>query len=71
MVNAHWLIAGLWSKIKGWLDPFVQQKISICGSKESIKKCLIQHVDESVLEVKYGGTRPNITQDFFPPKFIN
>lgn len=71
MVNAPWVIAGLWASVKGWLDPFVQQKISICSKKEDMRNAILKYVDENVLEEKYGGKRPNITGDTFPPQFID
>ena len=34
MVNTHWLLQGVWGTVKGWLDPFVQQKITICKNAD-------------------------------------
>ena len=65
-VNNHWLLQGVWKMVFGWLDEFVQQKIKFCNGDE-IKQSLLKYVDEDVLEEKYGGKRPNITENFFPP----
>jgi hypothetical protein len=66
-VNSPLLLKAAWSIIYGWLDEFVQQKIQICGTK-SVKKILTEFIDESELEVQYGGTKPTITNRFFPPQ---
>ena len=68
VLNTHWVLQGLWNMVWGWLDPFVQQKITVCKAAD-MKSTLTQYVDESVLEEKYGGTRPNITSNYFPPKY--
>jgi hypothetical protein len=67
IVNSHWLVSGLWSTVKGWLDPFVQQKILMPSSAQT-KETILQYVDPGCLEVQYGGTLPTITENFFPPR---
>jgi hypothetical protein len=32
-----------------------------------MRNAILKYVDENVLEEKYGGKRPNITGDTFPP----
>ena len=68
MLNTHWLVQGLWATIKGWLDPFVQQKIIMC-SEEDMKSTMSQYIDLKDVEEQYGGSKPRITANFYPPKY--
>ena len=66
-INTHWLLQGLWKMLFTWLDEFVQQKITFVNDGET-KDVLVKYMDEDIIEQKYGGKRPDITDDFFPPK---
>lgn len=65
-VNSPLLLKAGWAMVYSWLDEFVQQKLIICGSK-SLKKNLLEYIDENELEKKFGGNKPDITNRFFPP----
>lgn len=44
-VNSHWLLRGVWNAAWSWLDPFVQQKIIICGYYDCTSN-LLDYLDE-------------------------
>lgn len=54
VINAPWGFSGVWSIIKGWLDPVTVQKIHILGS--GYKKELLAQVPAENLPVEFGGT---------------
>jgi hypothetical protein len=39
----------------------------ICGYN-NVTKILTEYIDENTLEEKFGGKKPNISSQFFPPK---
>jgi len=41
----------------------------IFGKIHEYQPVLLEFFDEDVLEEKIGGTKPNITENFFPPRF--
>jgi hypothetical protein len=49
-----------------WVDEYIKTKIKICGYSD-YSKALLEYISEDVLEEKYGGKRPAITGNFFPP----
>lgn len=53
-VNSPLILKAGWALVYSWLDEFVQQKLIICGTK-SLTKNLLEYIDESELEKKYGG----------------
>lgn len=69
-INSPLLLKAAWAIVYSWLDEFVQQKLIICGSK-SLAKNLLEYIDDSQLEMKFGGKLPNITNRFFPPLPLN
>mmetsp|Transcript_39651 Transcript_39651/g.60727 ORF Transcript_39651/g.60727 Transcript_39651/m.60727 type:complete len:108 (-) Transcript_39651:12-335(-) len=69
IVRSHWLLRGLWNIVWGWLDEFVQQKIIILGYKD-IEKTLTDYIQVEDLEEKFGGKKPNIVANYFPPQLV-
>ena len=49
------------------LDEITQQKISAHNDK-TYKAELLKLISPDNLEVKYGGQKPNINSNFFPPE---
>ena len=54
LVNAPWGFSGVWSIIKGWLDPVTVAKIHILGS--GYRKELLEQVPAENLPKLFGGT---------------
>lgn len=54
IINAPWGFSGVWSMIKGWLDPVTVQKIHILGS--GYQKELLSQVPAENLPKQFGGT---------------
>lgn len=65
IINANWLVRGLWTIAKTVVDEFTLTKMNL--HSDDYVPNLLQYVDPSNLEVKYGGTIPNKESDFFPP----
>jgi hypothetical protein len=63
ILNLSFFLRAIWNIIKGLLDPITQKKIIITspGDEE-----LINRINKSQLEEKYGGTAPTINEHFFP-----
>ncbi|RKU42495.1 S14 cytosolic factor [Coniochaeta pulveracea] len=53
IINAPWGFSGVWSMIKGWLDPVTVQKIHILGS--GYQKELLNQVPAENLPKEFGG----------------
>ena len=68
-INSNWVMRAFWTAVWTWVDQYIKQKIIVCGSKD-FQKELLKYVDESTLEVKYGGKQPDLTQPFFPPDSV-
>ena len=66
-VNTHWALRGMWNIVYTWVDKFVQKKIIICGPDYT--DTILEYIDKDVLEQKHGGNKPDITENFFPPRF--
>jgi len=49
-----------------FVDDITQQKISV-HNDTTYKPELLNLIPPASLEQKYGGTRPNIEENFFPP----
>ena len=54
LINAPWGFSGVWSIVKGWLDPVTVQKIHILGS--GYQKELLEQVPAENLPKMFGGT---------------
>lgn len=54
VINAPWGFSGVWSIIKGWLDPVTVQKVHILGS--GYQKELLAQVPAENLPKQFGGT---------------
>jgi hypothetical protein len=54
IINTGYFFSGIWSIVKGWLDPVTRKKIQIISG--SGKKELLEIVDEDKLHVELGGT---------------
>jgi hypothetical protein len=54
VINAPWGFSGVWSIIKGWLDPVTVKKIHILGS--GYEKELLEQVPAENLPKQFGGT---------------
>jgi hypothetical protein len=54
LINAPWGFSGVWSIVKGWLDPVTVQKIHILGS--GYQKELLEQVPAENLPKAFGGT---------------
>ncbi|PMD14030.1 hypothetical protein NA56DRAFT_651256 [Hyaloscypha hepaticicola] len=54
LINAPWGFSGVWSIVKGWLDPVTVQKIHILGS--GYQKELLEQVPAENLPTIFGGT---------------
>jgi hypothetical protein len=68
IINAHWLLMGLWKLIKPFLDPIGAQKILVKAKKYDD---MYKYIDRENLEVKYGGKLPNLKEgEYFPPKLM-
>jgi len=63
MMNIPFILRAIWVLVKNILDPSTQRKIQMVkpGSKE-----LFACINKSQIEQKYGGTAPNVTDNFFP-----
>ena len=56
----------MWQMAHKMVDEFTKQKLLIYGA--DYHKDLHALVDPANLEVKYGGTLPDLTENFWPPK---
>jgi hypothetical protein len=68
IVNANWLVRGLWSIAKTVVDEFTLTKMNL--HSDDFKPNVLKFVDPSSLETKYGGTIPDKETNFFPPEMI-
>ena len=53
IINTGYFFSGIWSIVKGWLDPVTREKIKIISG--SGKKELLEVIDEDKLPVELGG----------------
>jgi hypothetical protein len=67
VVNVPYLVKGVWSMIKPFLDPFVAAKVKLYSKSETTKE-LQAHIDKSNLIDFLGGDlrRQDVMSDFFP-----
>ena len=54
LINAPFIFRGMWSVIKGWIDPKTASKFVVLGS--DYRETLLKYIDEDQLPVEYGGT---------------
>eukprot|EP00831_Metopus_contortus_P023927 TRINITY_DN20992_c0_g2_i1.p2 TRINITY_DN20992_c0_g2~~TRINITY_DN20992_c0_g2_i1.p2 ORF type:complete len:144 (+),score=25.40 TRINITY_DN20992_c0_g2_i1:7-438(+) len=65
VLNTPFLIKGIWTVVKGFLEDFTVAKVNVLGGDFSEMYTLI---DKSQLEKKHGGDCEDITEDYFPPQ---
>ncbi|SJK85962.1 CRAL/TRIO domain [Babesia microti strain RI] len=68
ILNAPFMVSGIWNVIKGILPVYTQEKIIITSHATS--KHFLSLVDESQVEARYGGTAKNnimFKHPVFPP----
>jgi hypothetical protein len=74
IINGPRFFGATWRIIKGWLDPRTANKIEVISDPKSWKKKLLEHVDEDVLPVDYGGkgedTQMSIENEAFSGNLI-
>lgn len=56
VINAPSLFSGIWSIIKGFLDPVVASKVVICSGQSSYLPKMLEEMDAGVIPKQYGGT---------------
>ena len=66
-INVPIMLRAAWKLFKGWVDPFTAAKMHCRGGLKKYKDDLLEYVDRSNLEEKYGGELPNKTSGFYPP----
>ena len=59
----------MWSIVWTWIDDFVKQKIYICGYYD-FKENLLKYINPESLEERFGGNKPDIQENYFPPRFL-
>ncbi|KAK2197503.1 bifunctional CRAL-TRIO lipid binding domain superfamily/CRAL-TRIO lipid binding domain/CRAL-TRIO [Babesia duncani] len=64
IVNAPYIITGIWNMVKTVLPQVTQDKISISSGKSTSK--ILECCDPSQIEVRYGGSAPNATSFDLP-----
>jgi hypothetical protein len=65
LVNAPWTMKLLFDMFKSF-DKNIQKKIYV--NSKNVADQIFQHAHPEQLEVKFGGTKPNIFGEFFPPR---
>ena len=66
LVNMAFMLRKSTSVFLNFVDDITQQKISAHNDK-TYKAELLKLISPDNLEVKYGGRKPNITSNYFPP----
>lgn len=59
VINAPYIISGIWNLVKNVLPEVTQEKINISSGRNTKK--LLEGIDPSQLEKKFGGSAPNVT----------
>lgn len=68
VLNPAPIIGTIWKLVQLFLDSQTRQKIRfVMGADKSVLQELI---DPSQIEVKYGGSYPNLEPPYFPPRLI-
>lgn len=65
--DVTWVVRQLWKVAHRFVDEFTTRKLCIYG--DDYGNDLKSIIAPENLEQRYGGTMPNVTEDFFPPKF--
>jgi hypothetical protein len=68
ILNGSWAVKGVWKVVKKLIDPLTVQKFVVLGDK--FDKELQELIDVDKLEMKYGGSIPDKTENFFPPDLL-
>ena len=68
VINAKWSFKIMWKLAKKLVDPLTLQKFIVTG--DDYEKVLLNDIDPSCLEKRYGGTCEDKTNNFFPPTLI-
>ena len=69
VINAKWSIKILWKLAEKLVDPLTLQKFIVVG--DDFQKILLNDIDASCLEKRYGGTcEDKVAGTFFPPTLI-
>ena len=66
-INVSIVLRTVWFMVKAMTDKFTQKKMILHGS--DFEKDLINHIDKSNLEKKFGGELDNKDSDYYPPQF--
>ena len=66
-MNAPWTFSGIWNTVSGFMDETVVEKVQICGDFTSPKLLTMAELDQ--IEKRYGGSAPDRTTSFWPPKY--
>lgn len=66
VLNAPSSISIPWGIAKSFLEKHTVDKINIIKSNTSPK--MWEHFNKNQIEQKFGGSCPDLTQDFWPPK---
>ncbi|RKO91224.1 CRAL-TRIO domain-containing protein [Blyttiomyces helicus] len=64
----NWLLFTVWKVVKPFLDPQVQEKVSLLGPKE-YKAALLDKIPASCLPERYGGTSVDPTDEPMSPGY--
>lgn len=67
ITNCHWMLKTAAQIITTFVDERIMGKIAFFSNNG--EKHLTSFISRDRLEQKYGGNRPDITADFFPPHF--
>lgn len=65
IVNSPGMITMFWNGVKGMLSENTVKKINFHG--KNVPEPLFNHCGKDVIEEKFGGNRPNLTEGFWPP----
>lgn len=64
--DVTWLFRGVWKMAHKMVDEFTKQKLLIYG--DEYRTDLHALVDPANLEQRYGGTLPDLAENFWPPQ---
>ena len=65
-INVPFLLRAIWQLVKSMCDKFTQKKMLMYGS--GYEKDLLEYVNSSWLEEKFGGKLENKEDNFYPPE---
>ena len=68
VLNPSPVVGTIWNIVKLFLHSETRQKVRFINGPD--KSEMLELIDPSQLEVKYGGQQPNAEPPFFPPRFI-